>query len=52
MMRHLSLPSTSTLLVLALPLLSQYALPTLANTEIINFDAGKPVPVTPPSENW
>jgi len=48
-MRHLS---TSTLLALALPLLSQYALPTLANTEIINFEAGKPVPVAPLSGNW
>ena len=51
-MRHLSLSSTSTLLALALPLLSQYALPTLANTEIINFEAGKPVPVAPLSGNW
>lgn len=49
-MHHLSLPST--LLALALPLLSQYALPTLANTEIINFEAGKPIPVAPLSENW
>jgi hypothetical protein len=49
-MHHLNLPST--LLALALPLLSQYALPTLANTEIINFEAGKPVHVAPLSENW
>ena len=49
-MHHLSL--SPTLLALALPLLSQYALPTLANTEIINFEAGKPILVAPLSKNW
>ncbi|KAI0253289.1 hypothetical protein BJV78DRAFT_226556 [Lactifluus subvellereus] len=39
-------------LTFALPLLGYYALPTLANTEIINFAAGKPVPVAPLAGNW
>jgi hypothetical protein len=39
-------------LTFALPLLGHYALPTLANTEIINFAAGTPVPVAPLVGNW
>ncbi|KAI0299907.1 hypothetical protein BC826DRAFT_994024 [Russula brevipes] len=36
----------------ALLLLAYYAFPILANTEIINFAAGNPVPVAPLPENW
>jgi hypothetical protein len=41
-------------LALALQLLfQQHALPTLANTEIINFAVGDPIPVPPlPRQNW
>jgi hypothetical protein len=38
---------------LLLTLALQHALPTLANTEIINFAAGNPIPVLPlPQQNW
>jgi hypothetical protein len=46
-MGRLHLPVTFALLLLA-----YHALPILANTEIINFAAGNPVPVAPLPENW
>jgi hypothetical protein len=50
-------PTTMTMrvsLILALQLLfQQNALQTLANTEIVNFAAGNPIPVPPlPQQNW
>jgi hypothetical protein len=39
-------------LTFTFPLLGHYALPTLANTEITNFAAGKPVPLALLAGNW
>lgn len=40
-------------LALVLHFLGRYALPTLANTEIVNFAAGNPVVVEAfPTEDW
>lgn len=51
-MRYLHHLRRTLTLAPVLHFLSQYALPTLANTEIVNFAAGNPVLVEPFPKNW
>ena len=49
----LPLPHWHLLFTFALQHLFHHALPTLANTEIVNFAAGSTIPVPPvPRQNW